>query len=56
MPETKRDRAIAQIADDMTAGLIDEQEAYDRLIEAGLTPRGARAHVERWAARPPLSR
>ena len=43
------DEDLAQIEDDFTAGLVDEREAYDRCLEAGCTPEGARTHAARWA-------
>lgn len=41
---------LQAIADGFTAGDIDEREAYDRCLEMGYTPAGARGHVSRWAS------
>lgn len=40
---------LDEIAEEFTSGQIDEPEAYERCLEAGCTPAGARIHVARWA-------
>ena len=44
------DDRLQAIADGFTAGDIDEREAYERCLEIGCRPRGARGHVSRWAS------
>jgi hypothetical protein len=41
-------RELALIAAELSAGLIDEPEAYQRCLDAGCTPHGARVHVASW--------
>ncbi len=39
---------LAEIGDKFRSGQIDEPEAYQRCLDIGCTPGGARIHVARW--------
>jgi len=43
----------AELARDVTAGVLDSEEAVTRLIECGSSRRGAEARVDRWLGRGP---